>query len=185
MGCVYSYPLFSFQGSNRFVSDEIYFIKSLFRCQVLFQKLFNFYFIFSTRLFSRNHFTRFHFICQCFSFKTSHFHFSVFTCRCPCDLYYYTPFPIFVNIFFKLFSIFFNFPQKAWFSAILPIPLSLFFPLPLYQIRFFLSKTTKPRQKISRGKLLFSIITLSFLLRYLPVFFLPCGKRTVYKPHHL
>ena len=41
MGCVYSYPLFSFQGSNRFLSSEVYFTKPLFDCQVLFQELFN------------------------------------------------------------------------------------------------------------------------------------------------
>ena len=36
MGCVYSYPLFSFQGSICFFSSEDYFIKSSFSCQVLF-----------------------------------------------------------------------------------------------------------------------------------------------------
>ena len=36
MGCVYSYPLFSFQGSNLLFSSEDYFIKSSFSCQVLF-----------------------------------------------------------------------------------------------------------------------------------------------------
>ena len=36
MGCVYSYPLFSFQGSICFFSREDYFIKSSFSCQVLF-----------------------------------------------------------------------------------------------------------------------------------------------------
>lgn len=36
MGCVYSYPLFSFQGSICFFSSENYFIKSSFSCQVLF-----------------------------------------------------------------------------------------------------------------------------------------------------
>ena len=36
MGCVYSYPLFSFQGSICFFSSKDYFIKSSFSCQVLF-----------------------------------------------------------------------------------------------------------------------------------------------------
>ena len=149
MGCVYSYPLFSFQGSICFFSSEDYFIKSSFSCQVLFfipdsilfavfstandilssiiQFVKHFFIYFSVPVFAV-YVSGYQYIirspaCQCFSFQTfavDQCLYSFSDCFRAATFIYYTRLTQNVNTFFHLFSIFFPSPQNKEKAALFP-----------------------------------------------------------------
>ena len=149
MGCVYSYSLFSFQGSNLLFSSEDYFIKSsFFLSSIIFYTWFDFVCCFSTAndiLSSIIQFVKHFFIyfsvlvfavyvsgyqyiirspaCQCFSFQTfavDQCLYSFSDCFRAATFIYYTRLTQNVNTFFHLFSIFFPSPQNKEKAALFP-----------------------------------------------------------------
>ena len=84
MGCVYSYPLFSFQGSICFFSSEDYFIKSSFSCQVLFSIPDSI--LFAVFFDSEWYFIKYHSVCQALFYL---FFCACFHCLCQRILVYH------------------------------------------------------------------------------------------------
>lgn len=149
MGCVYSYPLFSFQGSICFSAAKIilsnlhslvkyyfpylirfcllffdsewYFIKYHSVCQALF--------IYFSVLVFAVYVSGYQYIirspaCQCFSFQTfavDQCLYSFSDCFRAATFIYYTRLTENVNTFFHLFSIFFPFPQNKEKAALFPL----------------------------------------------------------------
>ena len=150
MGCVYSYPLFSFQGSICFSAAKIilsnlhflvkYYFPYLIRFCLLFfstandilssiiQFVKHFFIYFSVLVFAV-YVSGYQYIirspaCQCFSFQTfavDQCLYSFSDCFRAATFIYYTRLTQNVNTFFHLFSIFFPFPQKKEKAALFPL----------------------------------------------------------------
>ena len=146
MGCVYSYPLFSFQGSICFSAAKIilsnlhFLVKYYFLYLIRFCLLFfdsEWYFIkyhsvcqalFYSVLVFAVYVSRYQYIirspaCQCFSFQTfavDQCLYSFSDCFRTATFIYYTRLTQNVNTFFHLFSIFFPFPQNKEKAALFP-----------------------------------------------------------------
>ena len=148
MGCVYSYPLFSFQGSIRFSAAKIILSNLHFLVKYYFSYLIRFCLLFFD---SEWYFIKYHSVCQalfiyfsvlvfavyvsgyqyiirspacqCFSFQTfavDQCLYSFSDCFRAATFIYYTRLAQNVNTFFHLFSIFFPFPQNKEKAALFP-----------------------------------------------------------------
>ena len=164
MGCVYSYPLFSFQGSICFSAAKIILSNLHFLVKYYFPYLIRFYLLFFSTandiLSSIIQFVKHFFIyfsvlvfavyvsgyqyiirspaCQCFSFQTfavDQCLYSFSDCFCVATFIYYTRLTENVNTFFHLFSIFFPSPPKKGKGS--PFPLES--KLPFYTFFYVIS----------------------------------------------
>ena len=164
MGCVYSYPLFSFQGSICFSAAKIilsnlhflvkYYFSYLIRfCLLFFRQRMIFYqvsfslsstfFIYFSVLVFAVYVSGYQYIirspaCQCFSFQTfavDQCLYSFSDCFRAATFTYYTRLTENVNTFFHLFSIFFPSPQKKGKGS----PFSLESKLPFYTFFYVIS----------------------------------------------